>query len=436
MTPEPTKKNRRGVRGFKESESGGVRDVDLKPLSKNPFIALLRFLPLVLLAIGVVGGTSIGVWYKITHPHMDPSAVKDTRVVPDGHGAEKHLGSIPAAQDVLAGGSDIKQACAPNYPLEPQVEVWGQATLARNPEQNEAAYLAGHEASGHPYVAGKDSFVFWNDAQVANFSQAVGRTKVNAEQIKAWGDYFAALGTKLQAEGKTLLIVPAPAKWEIYPEMLPDWATAMRAQGSLSALIKATPGLPWVDTRAALVNAKTEGQTYARNNSHWTPWGAQVASKQILECLAVLNPDMKVAPAAYEGLKNGDAPNEFREFGIAQGQADWTTPQWVSPPLGTIADPQGSRETSLDEEVNFANIPAVVTNPAGAPIKVLFMRDSQGNSLSSPLDMVFGTVIHEKANLDGEPRPDVLTLAKDKDAGLVIYEFTQRYLSLPAPVMP
>lgn len=395
------------TQGFVKS-TVGVREVKLEA---KGWIRTLRYMPLALLVILVVVAAGIGAWYQMTHhevpaPNPSASAIAETKS-PTSH----CLAATPAPQ--------------PSY-------------FAQDNSPAEAAFIA--NIGEKPYVVGKDNWVFWNDVQAHNFSQALGREQLDATHLQEWGNFFKQLQEKVTAQGRTLVIMPAPAKWAALPGFLPDWARELQSDTPLDQLERAYPDLPWLDTRVSVSSALPEANglyPWSKVNSHWSPYGGWLAWKQSVACLQELNPDFDDLEVPQpETLNATKAPSEFASLGYDEVSSDWivpTLPQSETPVTLQLAD--GTSQTSVWNEINFADLPAHTTNPQAKGPSALIFRDSMGNAISPLWNQAFRKTVQLRHNLDTEHPTDIEAALRDNPSDLVIFEFAQRYLTFKPPLL-
>ncbi len=370
----------------------------------------LRYVPLVILLVLIIIATGVGIVVKRTQ-------VAPTPEFPDA-------GETPTE-------TRLPEECTPDVSI-PDTEPWSAANSAASEQE-----WAEHAADlSNPYVMGEDGWVFWNDVQNNNFSQAVGRRYLTAEELAAWHSYFADLDAQLSAVDIELYIVVAPAKWAVYPDELPVWAQALRGPGPLDQLLAAGGDLPLVDLRAQLQNASAEAQTYSRVNSHWSSYGAYEGWNAIADCILANQPDIGLTPIPLESVAIGDDLNEFEPYGISNEEPDWTEPVFAEPLLPVELTAAGAEPVVVDGDrwTLFDEMPAQ-THTEGAPSHsdVLFVGDSFGVVMSPYLQQAFTDVRQLRHNLDGDPsiRPDIAQLALATRPDIVIVEITQRHLNLP-----
>jgi alginate O-acetyltransferase complex protein AlgJ len=107
--------------------------------------------------------------------------------------------------------------------------------------------------------------------------------RIKASDIE---DAVARIGKvreELQERGIELVVVPLPAKSDVYAEHLPAMMkTEYMAQAYrdfFAGLEKS--GMTVVDTRSALIDAKTGGDLFLPSDTHWTPAGAKVTARAV-----------------------------------------------------------------------------------------------------------------------------------------------------------
>ena len=94
---------------------------------------------------------------------------------------------------------------------------------------------------------------------------------------------IARVRQKLASENVMLVLGLVPAKARIYPEFLARRRPA-RTYGHLYDELLASAqaeGIPTADLRSTLIHGKASQLTYFRTDTHWTPWGAELAANEI-----------------------------------------------------------------------------------------------------------------------------------------------------------
>lgn len=238
------------------------------------------------------------------------------------------------------------------------------------------------------YVRGERGWLYFNDWQINDFSQALGRIQLNRSQVNAWAKYLGGLEQAAATRGSRFYIVIAPAKWDVYPQYLPLWARKLRGTTSLDRLMKAHPELPFIDPRAALQEAATQHNTYEPLNSHWTPYGGYVAWKAITACLRKAAPDQFARADVPPLLSVGRvaSANEFERVDIVPpSRPARTIPVYVVPHVSTTVRSvaTGQQLKVPDDVVDTTLLPVETRSPAAQTrLHLLALRDSTGDALS------------------------------------------------------
>lgn len=334
-------------------------------------------------------------------------------------------------------GEPLPDACSPEFEREGAGDPWGTDPAAAEAVfQQHAAELEGY------YVEGRDGHLLLGEPHSGNISQALGRDRLTDEQLAAWNGHLSNLQADLEADGRELLVLVAPAKWETVPEALPAWTEGLLGPTPLDQLLAAHPALPIVDVRAAMEAADDEHPLYSPLNSHWTDYGAQVAFDALAGCLRQVSPALAdvEAPEVADVTRTTD----HSEYGGAgwTGEAgeDWTVPTYAQPasPMEVeLAD--GTTETlESTAQLDMVQLPATTrTEDAATDHVALVLRDSTGNGLGPALHATFAETMQVVHSLDlPSEMPDARALAAEIDADVVLLVMTERYLALVPGVGP
>ena len=341
-----------------------------------------------------------------------------------------------AALDQPSQSSSLPDSCvSEGFPTHP-ADIWTGDRTA----ESEAVFAAHPDVLGMR-AEGRDGFEFWGDAQSFNISQALGRAPWLDNQLAQWLTYFNELDSTLQDEGRELIIVVAPAKWELYRDKLPEWADDLQGKTHLEQFLEHSGTLPVVDVRSAMQEAKQEAPVYSAVNTHWTPFGAYAAWEQTVECASALYPgsvwqDLQVPPV--EGVEMSVAPNEFTAYGSRITAEDWSTPVLPAgdPIRSTLTGEDGEeREGPIDGSVGLLEMPALTESTSGVG-RALIMRDSMGEALAPVWAQAFEQTCQVRHMLDyPDQRPDIVAEAEKCDADTVLYVFTERYFAQMPPTL-
>jgi alginate O-acetyltransferase complex protein AlgJ len=230
-----------------------------------------------------------------------------------------------------------------------------------------------------------------------------------AEASRAWSVFFAERGVKLYR------VMIAPNKGSIYPEYMPNWARPASSNGT-DALFAATGTEHFIDLRPSLIEAKKQQKValYYETDTHWNHLGGALAFRAFAREVARDAPELRwPAEDAYAVSRvdpriGGDLarflriPNAFDDeepitnaffLPVQTAQYDYVTGKLLfkggNPPVGPLQQPVLIRsEGALNQK------------------KVLWLRDSFGETMSLLMAASFSDVIH--MNWDTALKPDGL----------------------------
>lgn len=272
-----------------------------------------------------------------------------------------------------------------------------------------ARYLAFRE--GRPgVVVGDDGWLFSKE----EFEATLKRTPDLAEAAGG----VAEVRDLLAAKGIELVVVPLPAKADIYREHVSYAAipTDLERLYEDFRTVLDNAGIKNIETRAPLLQAKAKGQLFLTTDTHWTPLGAEVVADAVGETLGKRDTAYTiadVAPVPREG--------DLSKFIVTGGLAPLVGlgPETVVPREAT-APPAASTDI-----FGPSSIPFVLTgtsysaNPQwsfGESLKV-----SLGSDVLNLAEEGKGPVAPMRAFLDS-------ATLRDTPPEVVIWEFPVRYL--------
>lgn len=146
--------------------------------------------------------------------------------------------------------------------------------------------LLGWPARGD-VLLGQQGWLFLGDANVLETYQA-GKP-FSEQQLADWQRELERRRDWLATHGSDYLVIIAPEKSTIYPELMPASVPRLGQETRLDQLmqyLEANSSLQVVDPRDALIKAKAVRPTYYATDTHWNAWGAFVAYQQIQAQLA------------------------------------------------------------------------------------------------------------------------------------------------------
>jgi hypothetical protein len=375
--------------------------------------------PLIILT--VLGVIAIGGGYYI-HKRIQATVPAPTNPAP-----------ITGRPFVPTSSAALPAICQPKV-QQPAHQFWldGEAAKAQ------AVFDAHADDLKQPYVVGKDGWTFWNDVQAQNFSQAVGKRVLSNQEATQWHTYLKRLQDSLAAKHIPLYVAITPAKWDVYPQDLPDWAQKIRGSGPLDQLLHQYPDLPIIDMREPLRDASKLHPVYSKVNSHWTDYGASIGWTAMSQCINAATPALgPLSTPLSGGVTLAPDINEFASYGITNATPDWTVPAYSEPlkPVTVTSEDGISKVVKGTTPTDESLLPLRTTTP-GAQSKhsALVLRDSMGNGLSVFLQQSFHTTWQARHNFDDPSHiPDIPALVTKHKPDVVILQIAERFLNFPPP---
>jgi alginate O-acetyltransferase complex protein AlgJ len=184
-------------------------------------------------------------------------------------------------------------------------------------------------------VVGEDGWLFSKE----EFDATLKRTPDLAEALKG----VTEIRDELAAKGIELVVVPLPAKADIYREhvsyaAIPD--DLERLYEDFRTLLD-NAGIRNVETRAPLLEAKGEGLLFLTTDTHWTPLGAAVVADAVGADLGKRDTAYTIADTA-PAEREGDLSKFIVTGGLAPlvglGPETVVPREAIAPPEATPAD--------------------------------------------------------------------------------------------------
>ena len=150
-----------------------------------------------------------------------------------------------------------------------------------------------HTSTSPRVVIGKQGFLFFADeGALQNY---VGSSPMTDCELESWVHLFERRAAWLSLHKIPLVIMIAPDKHTIYPEMMPDGVPHSTAPSSAERLMNALSrrtNATVVDLRPALREAKRDRPAYYLTDSHWSQWGAFTAYREVLRGISKNAPEL------------------------------------------------------------------------------------------------------------------------------------------------
>ncbi|MBE0697002.1 MAG: hypothetical protein IH586_08760, partial [Anaerolineaceae bacterium] len=144
-------------------------------------------------------------------------------------------------------------------------------------------------------ILGKNN---WMNLSVPDSMDDYQRTnQFGTEDLKAIQTNLDDIYIKLKEQGILFLVVLPPDKNTIYPEYLPPQIPVIGKLSRLDQLIayqKEHGQAPIIDLRPALLAEKKKGPVFYSTDTHWNPYGALAATREMILPLQEKFPTLKV----------------------------------------------------------------------------------------------------------------------------------------------
>jgi hypothetical protein len=259
-------------------------------------------------------------------------------------------------------------------------------------------------------LVGRDGWLFYArdtlDHDAERDRKASARVVHQARMLEAMARYH-------ERRGAAFSVVIAPDKHTIYPEMLPDWASARLSSVAYDRLVAELRRrkVKVVDVRDDLRAAKAQGPLYYRTDTHWTRIGSRIAFNKVLA--AVGKP--AVAKGAIDWAEGRQSGHDLDRMALLGGTArEFDVDQYPVKREVTVEPltlPDGSKGYRA-------------VRPGSGPT-TLILGDSFSNESFKTLALEVGPKLvwmqHRKCQFDPAE-------AEGVNAGLVIYEIVERNL--------
>ncbi len=215
-------------------------------------------------------------------------------------------------------------------------------------------------------IVGRDGFLFFAET-TADYE---GSDPMTEEELDAAADALLTLCAYSKASGAEFLFVPAPNKNTIYPEYMPARYKKSAEASDLDRLLALLTerGVPFLDPRSLLLEAKEDGLVYHRRDTHWNAAGAEIAAEAILDAFGIDRAAVGLSSETREA--EGDLESLLYP-GVSRLEEDTVR---VYEGLYSY---EGAYKTPMDMRV--------LTKSEGADGRLTVFRDSFGSALIPPL---------------------------------------------------
>lgn len=302
----------------------------------------------------------------------------------------------PFGVDIRAYRTDVQTA---DLSEDPVGYVMDRLALQTAAVTLRARTLALIGESGSPQVIrGRDGFLF--------FAESLQTEPLTAQELSALTDKLTALEQALASDGRRLIILIAPDKASVYPEMLP-LHVLLRQPVPLRQVNDSLrdAGLTVLDAQDLLTAHKVEGLLYFRGDSHWNARGARIIYQELMRLTGTEAPDYADAPL------------------LPDAAGDLTLLcQPGTPPTEPDASPDIPRAFRAARPMRTADDARIQTTSPTTDLSMLVVRDSFGRALLPYLANTAGRMTFSRSD------QDVPAQAASAQADWVVIEVVQRNL--------
>ena len=335
-------------------------------------------------------------------------------------GARARAGEPPVALSGVAAAGGIG-------PWLQQLQAWARASFGGRHQLVEwdaqlKQELGLSRSYGSDVTEGKDGWLFY---RVHRGTQGVHpELPFPSAELDLWVRSLVATRRRVEARGAAFLVVIAPDKQTVYPDLLPPELPPPRPVARLDALTARLreEGVQVADVRPALRAARAPGSLFSRwplywrTDTHWNSLGAMLAARPVLAELQQRFPGVRVP--SYEEIQVETHPAVAGDLVRMRGLQD------VSGDLRVEARAQLERcpqvigyDLYAHSEVNQR------LSCPGAPIRrALISHDSMMVAMLPALAPAF-----ERSTWSRQPRVDPALLEAEAPE-VVIFEVVERTL--------
>jgi alginate O-acetyltransferase complex protein AlgJ len=148
------------------------------------------------------------------------------------------------------------------------------------------------ESPSQSVIVGRDGWLFFPKEMALEDWLGLGHYK--PEELARIAALMQERRDWLAARGAAMLVVIAPNKASVYGDFLPASLHKLTPETRLDQLGEALrqAGVPFLDLRAALLEARAVRRAYWKTDTHWNGWGAFKGSAAIVEALRQRFPAM------------------------------------------------------------------------------------------------------------------------------------------------
>lgn len=280
-------------------------------------------------------------------------------------------------------------------------------------------------------IVGRDGWLFFDDG--THLGSARNDPRYTDAQAAAWLTGLAGRTEALAARGATYLVVAAPDKETLYPELGPRWyrgPNLNRAAELLPRLATSAQAGEVLYLREALERPTRWGlKTYTPNDTHWTGLGAYYGYAEVMRRLNALGVAEGPRPLDHFVEVRERDPNKPRNLALMLGIASFVNVDY--PELGDPATEDRLSVTWLTAAQDWTQPRVVDTGQTGKPVLLMTM-DSFSNAFLPFFYSHFSRIVLAH-NQDGAWRDDLIARYQPDVVILEVVETGLPWVMAPAP---
>lgn len=289
-------------------------------------------------------------------------------------------------------------------------------------------------------VVGRDGFIFLGDMHNDSFSQGISRRQLTEKEIEQWIYSIKEMEKYCKDRNIPFYFIVAPAKWSIYPDKLPSWSDHLVSDRPLDQILAKDSGLPIIDLRGELKEARKIADTYSKLNTHWTDYGSYIAWQSISEKFSINYPSFKAFGVGnLKSIEQVQGYNEYQGMMGLKAKNYWTKAVLNEPfPLDSLESE--NKDMSLkgqNTKIGVLDLPVTINNKQATSDKnILVFMDSQGTALSPYILSSFSKsyMLNNHAYLLANGKKFEFKKAVDEfSPDVIIFVMTERFFTVPLP---
>ncbi|WP_256759524.1 hypothetical protein [Cohnella sp. WQ 127256] len=269
-------------------------------------------------------------------------------------------------------------------------------------------------------IIGKDGWLFYNgDGSIEDYQ---GLETFSDKQLQTIRDNLEERKRWLAAQGIEFYVTVAPDKNTIYPEYLPGYIRKGQngtRLDQLLAYLRSNSDIEVIDLRTTLLEHKSDGQLYHKNDTHWNELGAFYGYEKII---AEVRQDLPgIEPLSIHDFKvnSTSSSGDLSKMLMIDGE--------ISDDYLTLEPVSGSKVENYTMQAEpYPDSPdTIITTAPGLPADsytLLMFRDSFTVNMIPYLSRNFKRSVHVwNHNFD-------TNIIKEEHPDVVIHELVERFL--------